>query len=86
MCDACGCGGEVTFQKKIEEQIELIRPNLQSHGGDIELVEVDVDNNVKVKLTGACSGCPGAQMTLKNGVEKLLREKVPELKELIAVN
>ncbi len=66
-------------RKKIEETIDKIRPQLQMDGGDISLVDV-VDNKVKVKLQGACSGCPGAQMTLKFGVERFLRREVsPEL-------
>ncbi len=89
MCDQCSCGdtnAEQTFEEKVKELIEEVRPNLQSHGGDIEFVDVDEDNNVKVRLKGACSGCPGARMTLKNGVERLLKEKIPELKEVIAVD
>ena len=87
MCDACGCSGsEKTFQDKVEEVIQTIRPMLQNDGGDIELVGVDEDNTVRVKLQGACKGCPGAAMTLKNGVERLLKEKVPEVKEVVAVD
>lgn len=89
MCDQCGCSDAVTektFQQKVEEMIEVIRPMLQGHGGDIELVSLEDDNTVKVRLQGACSGCPGAQMTLKQGVEKLMKEKIPELKEVVAVS
>jgi len=88
MCEECGCSEtkQGTFEEEVKNVIEAIRPSLQSHGGDIELVGTDEENNVKVRLQGACSGCPGAQMTLKHGVERLLREKVPELKEVIAVN
>jgi len=86
MCDECGCGSVNTFEQKVKEVLEAIRPNLQAHGGDIEFVSVEEDNSVKVRLQGACSGCPGARMTLKNGVEKLLQEKVPEVKEVIAVD
>ena len=88
MCEECGCGEtdtEQTFEEKVKNIIEAVRPNLQSHGGDIELVGVDEDNTVKVRLQGACSGCPGAQMTLKMGIERLLKEKVPEVKEVVAV-
>ncbi len=87
MCEQCGCGNADTqqsFEEKVKNVIETVRPNLQSHGGDIELISVDDDNNVKVRLQGACSGCPGAQMTLKMGVERLLREKIPEIKDVIA--
>lgn len=89
MCEQCGCGdnnAEQTFEEKVRGIIEAIRPNLQSHGGDIELLGVDDDNSVRVRLQGACQGCPGAQMTLKNGVEQLLKEKIPEVKEVIAVS
>jgi Fe-S cluster biogenesis protein NfuA len=89
MCDKCGCGAndaELTFEEKVKNIIEVIRPSLKSHGGDIELVGTDEDNTVKVRLQGACQGCPGAQMTLKMGIERLLKEKIPEVKEVIAVN
>ena len=86
MCEQCGCGSEQSFEDKVTEVLKTIRPNLQSHGGDIELVGVDEDNTVRVRLQGACSGCPGAKMTLKMGVERLLKEKIPETKEVIAVD
>ncbi len=88
MCEKCGCGDnnrEMTFEEKVRDIIEAIRPNLQSHGGDIELVGTDDDNTVRVRLQGACSGCPGARMTLKMGVEQLLKEQIPEVKEVVAV-
>jgi Fe-S cluster biogenesis protein NfuA len=72
------------MKEKVEEVLNSIRPRLQADGGDIELVDV-VDGVVKVRLQGACHGCPGAQMTLKLGVERLLREKIPELKAVEAV-
>jgi Fe-S cluster biogenesis protein NfuA len=68
----------------IEQALAKIRPLLQRDGGDIELVEV-TDGVVKVRLTGACKGCPMSQMTLKQGVEKLLMKEVPGLKEVQAV-
>ena len=68
----------------VEKALEKIRPLLQRDGGDIELVEVN-DGVVKVRLTGACKGCPMSQMTLKQGVEKLLLKEVPGLKEVQAV-
>lgn len=89
MCDQCGCNqnnAEKTFEDKVKEILDVIRPNLQSHGGDVELVATEPDNTVKVRLQGACAGCPGAQMTLKMGIERLLREKIPQLKEVIAVS
>ena len=67
------------------EVIDGIRPMLQNDGGDIELVEVTADNSVKVRLQGACKGCPSAAMTLKMGVERMLKQRVPEVKEVIAV-
>ena len=72
------------IKKSVEKALEKIRPMLQRDGGDIELVEVK-DGVVKVRLTGACKGCPMSQMTLKQGVEKLLLKEVPGLKEVQAV-
>ena len=89
MCEQCGCGEnttEQTFEEKVKNILDAIRPNLQAHGGDVELVETDDDNNVKLRLQGACSGCPGAQMTLKMGIERLLKEQLPEVKEVLAVD
>jgi len=89
MCEQCGCeqtGSKPTFDEKVKDIIEAVRPNLQSHGGDIEFLGTGPDNSVRVRLLGACSGCPGAQMTLKMGVERLLKEKIPEVKEVIAVD
>ena len=89
MCEQCGCGDiqtEQSLEEKVKKTIEAIRPNLQSHGGDIELIGVDQDNTVRVRLQGACAGCHGAQMTLKAGVERLLKEKIPEVKEVVAVD
>jgi Fe-S cluster biogenesis protein NfuA len=68
----------------VEQALAKIRPLLQRDGGDIELVEV-TDGVVKVRLTGACKGCPMSQMTLKQGVERLLMKEVPGLKEVLAV-
>ncbi len=72
------------LKKAIEQALTKIRPMLQRDGGDIELVDV-TDGIVKVRLTGACKGCPMSQMTLKQGVEKLLMKEVPGLKEVQAV-
>ncbi len=88
MCEECGCGQtdtEQSFEQKVRSAIEAVRPALQSHGGDIELVGTDPDNTVRVRLQGACHGCPGATMTLTMGVERILREKIPEVKQVIAV-
>ena len=73
------------MKEKIEDVLKKIRPSLQSDGGDVQLVEVTPEGIVKVKLTGACDGCPMGQMTLKMGIEKILRQEVPEVKEVIAV-
>ncbi len=64
---------------------EEVKPLLETHGGGVELVEVTEDMVVKVKLTGMCSGCPGARMTVTDVVEKALKDKVPEVKEVVAV-
>ncbi len=86
MCESCGCGSEKNFNDKVAEVIDTIRPMLQNDGGDIELVGVDEDKTVRVRLQGACSGCPSAAMTLKMGVERLLQQKLPEVKEVVAVD
>jgi Fe-S cluster biogenesis protein NfuA len=89
MCEKCGCSEantEKTFEEKVQDVIESIRPALQGHGGDVELVGTDNDDTVRVRLQGACHGCPGAIMTMKMGIERLLKENVPEVKEVIAVD
>ncbi len=78
--------GDKGFEESVKEVLDTIRPMLQNDGGDLELVGIDEDKTVKVRLQGACKGCPGAQMTLKMGVERLLKEKVPGVKEVVAVN
>jgi Fe-S cluster biogenesis protein NfuA len=70
---------------KVEAALENVRPALQRDGGDVELVEVSDDGVVKVRLTGACHGCPMAQMTLQMGIERVLKEAVPEIKTVEAV-
>ncbi|HEX9901384.1 MAG TPA: NifU family protein [Acidobacteriota bacterium] len=72
------------MREKIQQSLNKIRPGLQADGGDVELVEVK-DGVVKVKLTGACGGCPMSQMTLKMGIERQLKKDVPEIKEVMAV-
>ena len=72
------------MKERIEKALDKIRPSLMADGGNVELVEVEGDL-VKVKLTGACSGCPMSQMTLKMGIEKLLKKEIPEIKEVVAV-
>jgi Fe-S cluster biogenesis protein NfuA len=69
----------------IKLALEEVRPHLQADGGDVELVEVTDDGVVKVRLMGACAGCPMRQMTLKGGIENFIRKKVPEIKTVEAV-
>jgi Fe-S cluster biogenesis protein NfuA len=73
------------MKEQVQEAIDRIRPNLQADGGDVELIDVGEDGVVKVKLVGACHGCPMAQMTLKNGIEKFLKQEVPEVKSVVSV-
>lgn len=72
------------MKEKVEKILEQIRPSLQADGGDIELVDV-VDGVVKVRLKGSCAGCPMSQMTLAFSVERVLKEKLPEVKRVEAV-
>ena len=73
------------MEEKIREAIGQIRPFLQRDGGDIEFVELTEDNTVRVRLQGHCAGCPGAQMTIKGVVERILKEIYPEIKGVEAV-
>lgn len=74
-----------TILANINAAISEVRPYLNADGGDVELVEITPDNIVKVRLTGACDGCPFSMMTLKAGIEQAIRKKFPEMKELVAV-
>jgi len=74
------------MKEKVQNALDKIRPNLQADGGDVELVDVNDSGVVKVKLTGACRGCPMSQMTLKMGIEKFLKQEVPEIKEVVSVS
>lgn len=69
------------MKEKVNEQLEKIRPSLQADGGDVELVDV-VDGVVKVRLTGHCAGCPMSTMTLKNGIERFLKQQLPDVKSV----
>jgi Fe-S cluster biogenesis protein NfuA len=69
----------------VKKVLDMIRPALQADGGDVELVEVSADGVVKVKLVGACGHCPMSTMTLKMGIERTLKEKVPGVKEVVSV-
>jgi Fe-S cluster biogenesis protein NfuA len=73
------------MEEEVRKAIEKVRPGLQADGGDVELVDVSADGVVKVKLTGACHGCPMAQMTLKMGIEKFIKQQVPSIREVVAV-
>ncbi|MGV8125198.1 MAG: NifU family protein [Candidatus Xenobiia bacterium LiM19] len=73
------------MKEKVETAISKIRPSLQADGGDVQLVEVTPEGLVKVKLTGACGGCPMSQMTLKMFIEKTIKKEVPEVKEVVSV-
>ena len=72
------------MREKVEVVLAQIRPALQADGGDVELVDVN-EGVVKLKLKGACAGCPMATMTLRNGIERVLKEQIPEVKEVVAV-
>ena len=72
------------MREKVEAALGRVRPALQADGGDVELVDVS-DGVVKVKLKGACAGCPMSTLTLKNGIERILKEQLPEVKEVVAV-
>lgn len=73
------------MKEEVQKAIEKVRPGLQADGGDVELVDVTDDGIVKVKLTGACHGCPMSQMTLKMGIEKIVKQQVPSVKEVVSV-
>ncbi|MGD2295035.1 MAG: NifU family protein [Candidatus Aminicenantes bacterium] len=73
------------MKEKVKKAIEEIRPHLQADGGDVELVDMTEDNIVKVRLLGACVGCPMRQMTLTHGITQFLKKKVPEIKSVEAV-
>lgn len=73
------------MKEKVEAILNKIRPSLQADGGDVELVEVTPDGIVKVRLVGACRGCPMSQMTLKMGIERKIKQVVSEVKGVVAV-
>jgi len=85
MVEQAQSGGSIT--QRVQGVIDQIRPLLQADGGDIELASIDEETGVvSVRLQGACKGCPGAAMTLRMGVERHLKEKVPEVSEVVAVD
>jgi len=71
-------------KERVEEVLMKIRPSIQADGGNVELVEVGENGIVKVRLTGACHGCPMAALTLKAGIERVLKEEIPEVKEVVS--
>ena len=74
------------MKEEVEKILDEIRPSLQADGGDVELVDVDEENGVvKLRLTGACAGCPFSTMTLQMGIERVLKEKIPEVKKVVSV-
>ena len=73
------------MKEKIQEAIDKIKPMLQADGGDVEFVDYE-DGIVKVRLQGACAGCPMSQMTVKNGIERVLKQEIPEIKSVESIN
>ena len=73
------------MKEEVEKVLEMVRPGLQADGGDVELVEVTDDGIVKVRLKGACGSCPMSTMTLKMGIERAVKEKVPGIIEVVQV-
>ena len=71
------------MREEVEKVLESVRPNLQADGGDVELIDVTEDGIVKVKLKGACGSCPMSTMTLKMGIERAMKEKIPGVKEVV---
>lgn len=74
-----------TLLEKVQEVIDLIRPAVQADGGDVELVDVSPGGVVQIRFHGACNGCPSSTMTLQDGIERNLRLRVPEVKQVIPV-
>jgi len=74
------------MREQVQAALDIVRPQLQADGGDAELVDVTADGVVRLRLTGACGGCPMSQMTLKMGIERILKEKVPSVRSVEAVS
>jgi Fe-S cluster biogenesis protein NfuA len=74
-----------TLKERVESSLGIVRPQLQADGGDVELVDVSDDGVVSVRLVGACGGCPHASMTLKMGIERILKQQIPEVQSVEAV-
>jgi len=77
---------EGSWKAKVVEFLNKIRPSLQADGGDAELVEISDDGKVKLKLQGHCAGCPYSQMTVKNGIERILKQNIPEVVSVDSIN
>jgi Fe-S cluster biogenesis protein NfuA len=73
------------MKEQVETVLNKIKPTLQADGGDVELVEVTADGVIKVRLKGACGSCPMSQMTLKMGIERMIKKEIPAVKEVVAV-
>jgi Fe-S cluster biogenesis protein NfuA len=78
-------GTETTVRDKVQGVLDLIRPAVQADGGDVELVQVGDDGTVQIRFHGACHGCPSSTMTLQMGIERNLRERVPEVTRVVPV-
>ncbi|MCB5252276.1 MAG: NifU family protein, partial [Candidatus Cloacimonetes bacterium] len=72
-------------REKLEAVLDKVRPAIQADGGDVELINIREDNVVEVRLKGACNGCPMATLTLKAGIERIVKEEIPEVMEVISV-
>lgn len=72
-------------REKLEDVLDKVRPSIQADGGDVELINIREDNVVEVRLKGACNGCPMATLTLKAGIERIVKEEIPEVVEVISV-
>jgi len=73
------------LKERVEKVLAQVRPMLQADGGNVELIDVTGEGKVSVRLSGACGGCPMSQMTLKMGIERKLKEEIPEVKEVVSV-
>lgn len=73
------------MRDRVEKALEKVRPMLQADGGNVELVEITADNVVKLRLKGSCGCCPMSSMTLKAGIERIIKQEVPEVKEVVAI-
>ncbi|NLY11630.1 MAG: NifU family protein [Firmicutes bacterium] len=74
------------MKEQVQKVLDKIRPAIQADGGNVEFVEIDENNVVKVRLTGACAGCPMSQLTLKQGIESIIKQEIPEIKAVENVN